>query len=227
MPRQLSILMVLTVLLFSASMVATTYGASTNSSAPTVNVTYNKVVGYYLTNSTGWTLYIYTRDTPYSGNSTCYGSCASIWPPFYVSPLTVAPGLNPVNFSVITRTGGAKQLTYDGYPLYYYKYDTAAGTTNGQGVDGTWYVASPSKSSAPVTSTTTNISATMPTTTTSGKANTTTSTQTNTSTSGTSSGQSAYSGGSNYLIYAAGGIVVVIIIIAAAYIMMHRRQAPV
>jgi len=40
------------------------------------------------------------------------------------------------------RKTGAKQVTYAGHPLYYFKLDKAAGQTNGEGLDffgGKWY----------------------------------------------------------------------------------------
>ncbi len=36
------------------------------------------------------------------------------------------------------------QVAINGMPLYYYKADSAAGDTTGQGVGGKWFVASPS-----------------------------------------------------------------------------------
>ncbi len=47
---------------------------------------------------------------------------------------------------VIPRKSGAKQVTYDGKPLYYFKGDSAAGSTAGEGIDhfgGEWYLLSP------------------------------------------------------------------------------------
>ncbi len=125
----------------------------TSSAAPgttrryAVNVAYNPTVGNYLVNSSGWTLYIYTKDTPYSGSSACYGGCVQAWPVFYAANLTVAPGLNASAFGVITRTNGTKQDTYLGLPLYYYEFDTKAGVINGQNVFG-FKVATVSNSSS-------------------------------------------------------------------------------
>jgi hypothetical protein len=35
------------------------------------------------------------------------------------------------------------QVTIDGHPLYTFSGDTAAGDTNGEGIGGVWFVASP------------------------------------------------------------------------------------
>jgi len=126
---------------------ANTTSAQTTANATTiaaqkpygVNVAYNATVGNYLVNATGWTLYLYTSDTPNSAKSTCYGGCATYWPIFYVANLTVPAGLNQSAFGTINRTDGTKQLTYDGWPLYYYLGDKAPGQLSGQGVGGTWY----------------------------------------------------------------------------------------
>jgi hypothetical protein len=44
------------------------------------------------------------------------------------------------------RRGGAKQVTYNGHPLYYYAGDAGRGDTKGQNLDAfgaEWYVLSP------------------------------------------------------------------------------------
>ena len=106
------------------------------------NATYSVIemssaqVGNYLANATGFALYIYTKDTPGSGNSSCYSTCAANWPPFYSANIVAQPGINASQFGTITRTGGSKQTTYKGYPLYYFIGDHASGQVNGQNVAG-------------------------------------------------------------------------------------------
>jgi predicted lipoprotein with Yx(FWY)xxD motif len=105
----------------------------------TIGIAYKSPIGAYLTNGSGWTLYLFTIDKPNNGASACYGDCAKAWPPFYISNLKVPPGLNASLFGMITRTDGGKQLTYGGYPLYYFASDKQAGDANGQGVGGVWF----------------------------------------------------------------------------------------
>jgi predicted lipoprotein with Yx(FWY)xxD motif len=49
------------------------------------------------------------------------------------------PGIKG-KFGVAVRTGGARQLTYDGAPLYLWFKDKKPGDMTGQGVRGVWWV---------------------------------------------------------------------------------------
>ncbi len=123
---------------------ATTTGASMTPCKEanyTVNIAYNEKVGFYLVDSRGRTLYFFAKD--YDGKSHCYGECAQKWPVFYAENLVLPLGLNPDDFGVITRDDGTKQLTYKGWPLYYFFKDTKPGDINGDGVKGVWFVAKP------------------------------------------------------------------------------------
>jgi predicted lipoprotein with Yx(FWY)xxD motif len=91
-----------------------------------------------LTNAKGFTLYSFAPDTPAS--SKCYGSCAAYWPP--VTGTTAAGQGLPGKVATITRTGGARQLTYNGHPLYTYVGDTAPGQARGNNLNlngGLWH----------------------------------------------------------------------------------------
>jgi hypothetical protein len=53
------------------------------------------------------------------------------------------------DLGTITRSDGAKQVTYKGHPLYYYTADTSAGQTTGQGSNqfgAKWWLVAPSGS---------------------------------------------------------------------------------
>lgn len=105
----------------------------------TVKLANNARVGKYLVNSTGYALYLYSLDTPNSGSTGCYNQCAVYWHPFYTANLTIPSNLSVSKFGMIVRTGGEKQLTYEGYPLYQYTGDNASGLINGNGVAGIWF----------------------------------------------------------------------------------------
>jgi predicted lipoprotein with Yx(FWY)xxD motif len=91
-----------------------------------------------LTNAAGFTLYWFAPDTPTV--SKCYGSCAAYWPPV-TGTAAASPGL-PGRIGTITRTGGSRQLTYNGHPLYTYIGDSAPGQARGNNLNlngGLWH----------------------------------------------------------------------------------------
>lgn len=108
-----------------------------------VNMVNSEQFGAYLTNETFFTLYRYLGDPQNDKISTCYNSCAVVWPPFYVDDLTVDPELRSRDFDVIDRDDGKKQLTYKGWPLYLYSGDNRSFETNGQAKNGVWFVVNP------------------------------------------------------------------------------------
>jgi predicted lipoprotein with Yx(FWY)xxD motif len=128
-------------------------GKSSGSSGPpktasgrtaTVGVS-NAGLGNILVDSQGRTLYLFNRD---SGTmSECSGACAVNWPPARATgKATVGSGANASLVSTSARPGGAKQVTYNGHPLYRFKGDTHPGDTNGEGLTafgGSWYAVSP------------------------------------------------------------------------------------
>lgn len=118
----------------------TTTATTISQTLYTLNSAYNATVGNYMVNATGWALYTYAKDTPYSGNSTCYGECAALWPSFYAANISTPKNINASKFGSITRVGGVMQTTYNGMPLYFYSGDRSASAINGEGLLGLWYV---------------------------------------------------------------------------------------
>jgi predicted lipoprotein with Yx(FWY)xxD motif len=96
--------------------------------------------GMVLAGSKGLTLYYYTADKPDSGKSVCTGGCATAWPPLTAPVKAPAGAKMPGPIGMITRAGGAKQVTINGYPIYYYAGDMAPGQAKGNGEGGTWHV---------------------------------------------------------------------------------------
>lgn len=98
----------------------------------------------YLVDAAGMALYLYMPDA--QGVSTCYDDCATAWPPFIVDSADVLPtagsGLDASLFGTTTRDDGSLQLTYNGWPLYYFATDTEAGTAGGQALGGNWFTVS-------------------------------------------------------------------------------------
>lgn len=107
-----------------------------------VNVGQSAALGSFLVDSKSITLYLYTKDTPNTSN--CYGSCATYWPPLLTKGAPVAGnGLTAAMIGTTKRTDGTTQVTYNGWPLYYYASDHAAGDTTGENVKGVWFVITP------------------------------------------------------------------------------------
>lgn len=101
-------------------------------------------LGTYLIAYNGMTVYTYSKDT--TSASTCYGTCATNWPPYLVGAedniQQLKAGVNgKVNTTI--RTDGGIQMTYNGHPLYFYIQDKASGDTKGQNVGGVWFVVKP------------------------------------------------------------------------------------
>ena len=100
-------------------------------------------LGTILVDAEGLTLYTFTNDTADSGESACYESCASAWPPLTSEGEPEAGDGVTGELGTIERTDGTTQVTYNGMPLYYFASDTAPGDTNGHEVGGIWFVATP------------------------------------------------------------------------------------
>jgi predicted lipoprotein with Yx(FWY)xxD motif len=114
-------------------------GSTATSQAPALKVTLTRA-GAVLATSRGLTLYYYTEDKPGSGSSVCTGSCASAWPPL-AAPVRAPAGVRlPGPLGMITRPGGVRQVTINGYPIYTYAGDKAPGQAVGNGIAGAWHV---------------------------------------------------------------------------------------
>jgi predicted lipoprotein with Yx(FWY)xxD motif len=96
-------------------------------------------LGKVLADGQGRVLYLYTRDE--RDRSNCSGGCLSNWPPLATSGVPQAgDGVNSSSLGVIQTPEGTSQVTYNGWPLYYYANDEMPGDVLGQGSSGVWYV---------------------------------------------------------------------------------------
>jgi len=112
--------------------------------AVTVSVAEVGTFGEALVDGEGRSLYIFTNDTQDSGTSSCTGDCVVNWPPLLTDGDPVAgEGVDEAMLGTITLPDGTTQVTYNGWPLYYYIDDAAAGDAMGQGVGGVWFLVSP------------------------------------------------------------------------------------
>lgn len=97
-------------------------------------------LGEILVDDEGTTLYLFTPDA--QGESTCYDDCEVNWPPL-TDGAEAGSGVDAAMVGSTTRSDGSEQVTYNGWPLYYFAGDVAPGETNGQGINDVWFVVSP------------------------------------------------------------------------------------
>jgi len=128
----------------------TATGGAPVTGAATVEVSESADFGQILVNGEGTSLYLFTNDTQDSGTSTCADDCLAKWPALLSDGDPVAgEGVDETLLGTITRDDGTTQVTYNGWPLYYYAEDTAAGDTNGQGVGDVWFLVTPAGEAVP------------------------------------------------------------------------------
>ena len=109
--------------------------------AVTVELTTHETLGPILTDADGMTMYLFTVDK--RNVSKCAGGCANAWPPVLASGDPAAgEGVTATALATITRDDGGSQVTYNGWPLYYFAFDNKPGDTNGQDSRGVWYTVS-------------------------------------------------------------------------------------
>jgi predicted lipoprotein with Yx(FWY)xxD motif len=136
--RVASAAVVLGVLAVTATALASTPASSQVKTRKTSSL------GVILVDKKGKTLYLFEKDK--SGKSSCYGACATNWPPYLTTKKpTARPAAKAALLGTTKRKDGKLQVTYNHHPLYWFKYDTKAGQTKGENVHAfgaDWYVVS-------------------------------------------------------------------------------------
>lgn len=94
----------------------------------------------YFTDAEGRTLYIFINDSTNTNN--CTNNCVDSWPVFHVDIEALPSAMNADHFGEFTAHGDRQQLTYKGWPVYYFSNDTERGDTKGVSVPepGVWPV---------------------------------------------------------------------------------------
>jgi predicted lipoprotein with Yx(FWY)xxD motif len=90
-------------------------------------------------------LYGFTRDRR-GGPSQCYGACARAWPVYYSKgSLKAGRGVRQALLGTVRRRDGRRQVTYNGWPLYYYAHEGPGEVKcqNVRGFGGLWLVVKP------------------------------------------------------------------------------------
>ena len=102
--------------------------------------------GTYVTDGSGRAVYVLEGTRSGSGINRCSGMCVNEWPPVPAPPLpTAGSGLNPPALRTVSGYRG-NQISYSGWPLYYFSHDMGPSDTTGQGVHdqwGSWYLIRP------------------------------------------------------------------------------------
>jgi predicted lipoprotein with Yx(FWY)xxD motif len=113
-------------------------GPSLPARGTTVLIVQHSDLGWVLAEANGDVVYTYGGDTK-GGSPTCTGTCATLWPAVTGVPQAGPADVLPGTLGTVTMANGAKQITYNGYPLYTLK---GAGvlSTKGNGIDGRWHV---------------------------------------------------------------------------------------
>lgn len=102
-------------------------------------------LGTVLVDQNGKTLYLLSSET--GGKLTCTDAngCTSHWPPVVlpsgVRSATAGMGADASKLGTEKDSSGDTLVTYNGWPLYTFSGDSAAGTANGEGISsfgGTW-----------------------------------------------------------------------------------------
>jgi predicted lipoprotein with Yx(FWY)xxD motif len=119
--------------------------AESTGTAAVVKVMDTPKLGKVIVDSQGMTLYDFHKDK--GATSTCYGTCATDWPPLLTTGAAKAMGgAEAPLLGTTKRKDGTVQVTYKGHPVYTFFLDKKPGDTKGNDVDffgGEWYALMP------------------------------------------------------------------------------------
>lgn len=100
-------------------------------------------LGKLLVSSSGFTLYMFTRDHGSRNSCVSIRECSGTWPAYQTSGRpTAGSGVRASLLSTTRLPGGKTQVTYAGHPLYLYSGDSGPGETSYVGeraFGGNWY----------------------------------------------------------------------------------------
>lgn len=132
----------------SSQPTTTTSGSGSSGNPATTFSTANiSGLGTVVVDGKGRTVYILTSSSQKNVPCTDASGCTGVWPdlplPSGVSAATAGMGAKPSLLGTKTLSDGETYPTYNGWLMYEYTGDSAAGQANGQGIQsfgGTWYV---------------------------------------------------------------------------------------
>lgn len=112
---------------------------------PFLEIVEHPQLGAYVQTWRDEPLYLFLADS--AGASTCYDECAVVWPPLIAEEEpTIDEPLDDALVGTVDRRDGARQVTYQGWPLYHFRGDSVPGRPQGQGMEdfgAEWYLVSP------------------------------------------------------------------------------------
>ncbi len=100
--------------------------------------------GNIIVDDKGLSLYMFTPDARNVSN--CEAACLTAWPPVMLgkddtlADVALTGDLRRSLLGVAMRENGSRQVTYSGWPLYYWFRDAKAGDVLGQWVGNVWFV---------------------------------------------------------------------------------------
>jgi predicted lipoprotein with Yx(FWY)xxD motif len=123
----------------------------------TVTTATSDEYGDYLVDGAGQPLYLFTADTQGAEAaqgmgavepvSACEGDCLRAWPPVPGHENPMVEGEVPINLiSTFPRADSSVQMTFNGWPLYYFQRDAAGEAPAGHEIEsfgGEWYLVTP------------------------------------------------------------------------------------
>ncbi len=133
----------ITTILLAGITVLAPAGVAIASSPPAQLKLHKTGIGKILVDRAGFTVYEFTRDRGQHNSCVQISHCPTAWPALTTNgkPLAGA-GMNRQLLGTITLSGGVKQVTYAGHPLYTYAGDSGPAQTSYVGVSafgGSWY----------------------------------------------------------------------------------------
>ena len=100
--------------------------------------------GPILVDDEGLALYLFLNDSQDGESSTCTDDCAVQWPPLLSQGSLIAgEDVDSTLLGILQREDGSIQVTYNAWPLYRFHGDATLGDTNGQGLEGLWFLVTP------------------------------------------------------------------------------------
>lgn len=138
-------------LLWTVAFVALGAAPALAQEAETITTAQSDEYGTYLVDDEGMPVYLFTTDTQGQGDtkamSSCFDDCLAAWPAVTSSAEPKAEGEAMGDMlGTSKRKDGTMQVTYNGWPLYYFAKDKGADKPQGQdkhGFGGEWYLLTP------------------------------------------------------------------------------------